>query len=102
MSESGCNEGSESDGYELVCPFWIDTAAYSDRDQFMFCCGYEFGEVLRNIRFNDDMIIMIIHCENESRVRMACGRFGRRCKIDALESGVDPDGNWSHLSIDAR
>jgi hypothetical protein len=88
--------------HELACEHWIDTDAYSDRDRLMFAAGVEFGNVLYHIRFSEDKFIGLIHKENESRVRMACGTFGRRCEIEAC--GPEEDGRevWSYLTIEAR
>lgn len=85
--------------YHLMCPFWIDTDAYTDRDRLMFVAGYEFHLVLRHIRTDSGTLSTTIHRENESRIRMACGRFERVCKIDPCEPEHDPDGTWSYLEI---
>jgi hypothetical protein len=87
--------------YALGCPRYLDTDAYTDRDRLMFWSGEEFGEVLGRIIGEDGPISRMIYRENESRVRMACGRYGRRCTIRACASG-DPAGLWSYLEIEAR
>ena len=89
----------ESAEWGPVCPFWIDTDAYTDRDRDMFVAGYEFAAVLRAIRETPGEYRTTIHRENESRVRMACARFGRRCEISPCEPEHDPDGTWSYLAI---
>lgn len=85
--------------FELVCPFWIDTDAYSPRDQLMFVAGYEFAILLRHIREEDGELLTTIHRENESRTRMACARFGRQCEMTTCELEHDPHGSWSYLKI---
>ncbi len=85
-----------------VIPFWIDTDAYTDRDRHMFVYGFEFSTITNHIRFNDDELSTTIHRENESRVRLACGRFGRQCTIEPCEAKHDPDGTWSYLKIESR
>jgi hypothetical protein len=82
-----------------VCPFWIDTPAYTQRDQEMFVVGYEFCEVLAHIRHFPEACSKTIHRENESRIRMACGKFGRQCSIESCAPEHDPDGTWSYLTI---
>jgi hypothetical protein len=89
-------------GYALVCPFWIDTEAYTDRDRAMFVAGHEFAEVLRHIREDGRRFATTVHRENESRIRMACGRFGRRCAIEPVDPEQDPSGTWSYLTIGPR
>jgi hypothetical protein len=86
-------------GYALVCPYWVDTDAYSDRDRLMFACGAEFTIVLGHVRDSKDTLSRTIHRENESRVRMMCGRFGRSCKITPCGEDVDPAGSWSYLEV---
>lgn len=90
---------SEDADWNLISPFWIDTDAYSDRDRLLFCCGYEFADLLQVIRHHDEEYHAAIHRENESRIRLACGRFGRKCVIDPCQLSHDPDGSWSYLTI---
>lgn len=84
-------DGEGDPGYGLVTPFWIDTEAYSDRDRLMFCCGVEFEMVRREIE-SGGPIDRAVHKENESRLRMLCGRSGLPCQITDLG-----DGTWSRL-----
>lgn len=94
---------SEEDrDFGLVCPFWIDTGAYSDRDREMFVCGYEFAELLRHIRHDAGELKTTVHRENESRIRLACARFGRTCTTAICEQEHDPEGTWSYLTIEAK
>jgi hypothetical protein len=93
---------SQEGGFSLKLPFWIDTDAYSERDQHFFCFGFEYAVICRHIEYDDSPLSTVIHRENESRVRMACGRLGRRCKIEACEPKDDPAGTWSYLEIEAR
>jgi len=83
----------------LICPFWIDTEAYTSRDQLMFCAGCEFCDILNKIRFSMEEVNLTIHRENESRIRMACGKFGRNCETKPCEEEFDPEGTWSYLLI---
>jgi hypothetical protein len=92
----------ENNSYGLVCPFWIDTDAYSDRDRAMFVAGYEFALILRSLEEDDGYSARTIHRENESRVRMAAGRFGRRITVAACPAGQDPSGTWSFLEIEPK
>lgn len=89
----------EGPGYGLVCPFWIDTDAYSDRDRSMFACGVEFAAILDHARDAPGPLSAVIHRENESRVRMLCGRFRRTCRIEPCGAQDDPAGTWSFLEI---
>lgn len=92
---------SNENEYNLVCPFWIDTESYTNRDRFMFVCGAEFEIILNAIRrIKKEKFQTTIHRENESRVRMACGRFGRKCTIRQCEESADPQGMWSYLEIE--
>jgi len=68
---------NEEHNYGLVCSFWIDTDAYSDRDRGMFVAGYEFAGIVERLRHDADLFEMTIHRENESRTRMAAGKFGK-------------------------
>jgi len=74
--------------YEYVCkmPFWIDTDAYSDRDRQMFVCGAEFMLLITELEVLAGVgplsgIERVIHKENESRARMACGRMRLQCEF---------------------
>ena len=77
----------------MVQSFWIDTSAYSDRDRLMFVCGVEFEMVRRMLdgRWEGSHTI---HTENESRIRMMCGRRGAACSIKRLCD------TWSELRIE--
>jgi hypothetical protein len=88
--------------YELVCPFWIDTDAYTDRDRLMFVAGVEFDGLLRHMRHDAGPLLTTIHRENESRTRLACAHLGRTCTIEQCEPEHDPQGTWSYLTIAAR
>ena len=80
--------------YQCAMPFWIDTDAYTDRDREMFVCGYEFHSIYNNLR--DGLpVSQPIHRENESRVRMMCGKLGVHCTI----TQDDKYGDWSHLEV---
>lgn len=87
-------------GHSLACPFWIDTDAYTDRDRHLFVCGYEFHQLLHCIRNPGTGRLFTFHRENESRVRMACGRFGRECVIRHPPAALDPAGTWAFLTLD--
>jgi hypothetical protein len=96
------SEHEDDDKYGIICPFWIDTDAYTDRDRDMFVAGVEFQMVLEAIRNHDGPTARPIHKENESRIRMACGRFGRVCAIAPCPEASDPQGIWSFLEIQER
>jgi len=66
--------------YGIEMPFWIDTDGYSDRDREMFVCGVEFQMIYEAIKTNQGWC-QCIHTENESRVRMMCGKLGVRVKL---------------------
>ncbi len=84
------------DEYSIVCPFWIDTDGYTDRDRLMFVCGVEFEMLCRLL--SNWSGSRPIHRENESRVRMLCGRLGIQCTIEPHQ---DYDGceTWSELKV---
>lgn len=88
--------------FGLVCPFWIDTEAYADRDRAMFVAGYEFSTVLRLIRTEDEETQLTVHRENESRIRMACARFGRTCEMTHPTPDLDHQQTWTFLTIFKR
>ena len=93
----------ESDGFRIVAPYWFDTDAYTDRDRLMFVCGAEFEMVMDYLRSDDNGPMgRTIHKENESRIRLLCGRFGRGCTITPVEHEHDPLGTWSYLVIEER
>jgi hypothetical protein len=99
MADDHDDAAQDSAEFSSYCPFWIDTDAYSDRDRAMFVAGYEFAIVLAHIERDADEFSTTIHRENESRIRMACGRFGRRCEIEQCSDEHDPAGTWSFLRI---
>lgn len=99
MPESESNGDAE---FGLVCPFWIDTDAYTDRDRQMFVCGYEFATIMHHARNSPEPFRSTIHRENESRLRMMCARFGWSCEIEACEAEHDPDGTWSYFEMTPR
>ena len=61
--------------YGMVQPFWIDTDAYTDRDRQMFVCGVEFEMVHQLLEAGVFDHQRKIPTENESRLRMLCGRY---------------------------
>lgn len=85
------NEEAE---YGLIQSFYIDTDAYSDRDRQMFVCGAEFWQIIAML---DDGWTgsKPIHRENESRVRMLCGRRGIRCDIRPCDGYEE----WSEFTV---
>jgi hypothetical protein len=97
------NGGPESE-FRLVLPFWIDTVAYNDRDRAMFTAGYEFCQVVDLLENTSGPMTVCrpIHKENESRIRMAAGKLGRRVTITPCEPEHDPDGTWSYLEVERR
>jgi len=80
--------------YEPLMSFWIDTDAYSDRDRLMFVCGVEFEMIYATIKDLRDWC-QCIHTENESRVRMMCGKLGFPVKLERV------DETWTHCEIPA-
>jgi hypothetical protein len=88
--------------YREALPFWTDTDAYTDRDRAMFTAGFEFAQLVWVLENKPGQIDTVIHRENESRVRMACGRFGRSCIIEPCMTEFDPAGTWSYLTIHGR
>jgi len=87
--------------YSLYCPFWIDTDGYTDRDRLMFCCGVEFKMLLDQIAHEPEGFTTVIMRENESRIRMAAARFGRKCKVEQCEHKDDPQQQWSYVVVEA-
>ena len=79
----------------LVCPFWIDTDAYTDRDREMFVCGVEFQTVYADLKFGWEGK-RPVHRENESRFRMLLGKLGIRGTICPI---ADCEG-WSELTVE--
>jgi hypothetical protein len=69
--------------YGMVTSFWIDTDGYSDRDRDMFICGVEFNMIYETIKDKRDWC-QCIHAENESRVRMMCGKLGFPVKMQRI------------------
>jgi len=98
-NDSSQTSGEEAPGFMLVCPFWIDTDAYTDRDRSMFVAGVEFQMFLGELQ-TGEAFELPIHKENESRIRMACGRFGRRCSIEPYPEKGCP-GAWSFAIVEA-
>lgn len=82
--------------FECIEPFWIDTDGYTDRDREMFVCGAEFMLILARLR--EDLLPalgpMPIHRENESRLRLLCGRNGLKCTITP-HKGYEGCETWS-------
>lgn len=71
---------NEDDNYLPVMPFWIDTDAYTDRDRLMFVCGAEF-QFIYELAKSGCGVNQCIHTENESRIRMMCGKLGLQVKM---------------------
>jgi hypothetical protein len=92
-------EETDEGSYLLQTPFWVDTDGYTDRDRLMFTCGVEFEMVFRQLK-TGDAIDRPIHRENESRCRMLCGRFKRKCTITPWVDPIDPAGTWSFLVVE--
>jgi len=84
----------ESGEFQMHLPFWIDTDAYSERDQDMFVAGYEFCQVVLVLEARGVEFRTTIHRENESRVRMAamyaqsssCGAFSSASRSRAIST----------------
>ena len=84
-----------SDEFQLSIPFIIDGEGYTDRDRAMFVAGYEFCQIRSLLHdMPEGGINRPIHSENVDRVRVLCGRFGRRCEIEAV------DETWSQLTVE--
>lgn len=75
-----------------VMPFWIDTDGYTDRDREMFVCGVEFQMIYEAIKAGRCWS-QCIHTENESRVRLMCGKLGSPCKMERY------DETWTWCEI---
>ena len=86
---------ADSSDFGLVMPFFIDTDGYSDRDRLMFVCGVEFQMVYEAAKAGRGWN-QAIHTENESRVRMMCGKLGLPCKV------TRHCDTWSELEIPKR
>lgn len=84
--------------YGLVLPFWIDTDAYSDRDRAMFVAGVEFHMIAALLE-DGWRGTRLLRRENESRVRMLCGRYGVRCAI-SQHTGYEGCETWSDLTVE--
>lgn len=80
--------------FSPVMPFFIDTESYSDRDREMFVCGVEFQMVYQTVTDKRDWC-QCIHTENESRIRMMCGKLGLPVKMDRHCD------TWTHCAIPA-
>lgn len=77
-------------------PFWVDTDGYSDRDRLMFVCGVEFEMVYRAIKNGwRGCRETPIQSENESRIRLMCGRLGLKCECLPCEG----ERGYSHLKV---
>lgn len=85
---------SDEADYGLVMPFWIDTPGYTDRDKEMFVCGVEFQMLYEQLKdgWRGERGVPI-HTENESRVRLMCGKMGLQCECLPLGAG------WSSLKV---
>ena len=91
----------DTNEFSLILSFSIDTDGYSDRDREMFVSGYEFAEIAAHLERSRAGIDRPIHRENESRIRIACGRFKRACAITPTDEEIDQDGTWSRLEVPA-
>lgn len=88
------SEGEDGDCYGLVMPFVIDGDGYSDRDRALFVAGYEFCQLHVFLEENpQEGLDKPIHCENEDRVRVLCGRLGRTHAISPI------DETWCRLVV---
>lgn len=86
--------------FSLLQSFHIDTEGYTDRDREMFICGYEFATIYETMKKkSSEEVGMMIHRDNESRVRMMAGKMGRIAEIVPCNTIQDPDGTWSYLVI---
>src|SRR5690242_16551768 len=98
----GCAMTDEHHGedaeYGLVMPFWIDTDGYSDRDRLMFCAGVEFEMVRQQLK-SGWRGMRLIHRENESRLRLMCGKLGVRCSV-SQHSGYEGCDVWSDMTVE--
>jgi hypothetical protein len=92
MPDQPPDDHEHGDEFSLVTPFWIDTDGYSDRDRLMFSCGVEF-QMTRELLATGDHFSRPIHAENESRLRMLCGRAGRTFEITQVSD------QWSNLEV---
>lgn len=84
--------------YECEMPFWIDTNAYTDRDRLMFVAGSEFTMIYDLLK-SGWRGTRVLHRENESRVRMMCGRLGLKCTVRQHE-GYEGCDEWSELIVE--
>lgn len=89
-------EDEESD-FGLLMPFWIDTDGYTDRDRAMFVAGAEFEQLYTLLR-DSKSCQRPIHRENESRVRLMCGRLGLPCKLTP-HTGYIGCETWTDLEV---
>lgn len=88
---------SEDRDYSMIMPFWIDTSGYTGRDREMFVCGVEFNMVYEQLKTGWSGS-RPIHRENESRIRMMCGKMRVDCKITPHE-GYEGCETWSDLDV---
>lgn len=79
-----------------IMSFWIDTDGYTDRDRSMFVAGVEFQMIYAAIE-KGWRGTRPIHRENESRLKLMCGRLGVQCEIRQHE---DYEGceTWSDFT----
>lgn len=101
FSREADESGPKGAVYGLELSFHIDTDAYTDRDRAMFVAGYEFSTIVHRMRENAGFCLTI-HRENESRVRMAAAKLGRRVAIETCSDDSDPAGEWSFLEVFER
>ena len=87
---------SDEPEYHIEMPYWIDGPAYSDRDRDMFVNGAEFQmiyEIVKRQKWWEGNI----HKDNESRIKMMCGKLNLKCEITSID-GYD---EWSYCLIGA-
>lgn len=80
--------------YDLILSFYIDTDGYDKRDRDMFTAGVEYQMVYEQL-MSGEAFARPIHRENESRIRMMCGKNGRYCETRSID-GYD---EWSELKV---
>jgi hypothetical protein len=91
------SEEKEPQEWGMQLPFWIDTDAYTDRDREMFVSGFEFNMIYQSLQ-DGWHGTRPIHRENESRIRMLCGRLKIPCEITP-HAGYDGCETWSELTV---
>ncbi len=92
------NDKKPPDGeFGLAMPFLTDGDAYTDRERLMFTTGYEFCQLHVLLEENPGPeISRPVHRENEDRIRVLCGRLGRRYQLEPI------DETWCQLDVELR